>query len=104
MKDLKKNHSILIIEDEISMQQLLAYLLEHEGYQVDRAPLGATALAMMQNKTFDLIIQDMRLPDMDGISLLQQIKKSYPNIQVVVITAFSNWQIAVEAMRLGAFD
>ncbi len=104
MPKKEEKEKILVIEDEASIRELLTYLFEHEGYVVKTAATGTSGLEQLDNEEFDLIVQDMRLPDMDGISLLNTIKKNFPDALVVIITAFSHWKIAVEAMRLGAFD
>ena len=94
---------ILIVEDELSMRQLLEYIFGQQ-YCVSTAKDGKEARELLAQNTFEIIIQDMRLPDIDGIDLLKEIRKKYPASIIIVITAFSGWQVAMQAMRLGAFE
>jgi len=96
--------SILVVDDEPSMRQLLAGVLEGEGHTVATAADGAEALAAVEGTQFDLVIQDLKMPGMSGIELLQRIKEHDPGMLIIIITAFSSWDSAVEAMRLGAYD
>ncbi len=95
---------ILIIDDEISMRQLLKYIFRSESYEITTVGSGNDALGLIEKQKFDLIIQDMMLPDMEGIDLLHQIRSLQKQAMVIVITAVIGWKTAVEAMRIGAFD
>lgn len=95
---------ILIIDDEISMRQLLKYIFRSESYQITTVGFGKEALELIEKQPFDLIIQDMMLPDIEGIDLLNQIRALQKQAMVIVITAVVGWKTAVEAMRIGAFD
>lgn len=95
---------LLVIEDEQSMRDLLRYIFRGEQYFVSVAANGREAKEILQRENFDIIIQDMKLPDIDGIALLTDIKQSNLHTVVIVITALAGWKTAVEAMRLGAFD
>lgn len=97
-------NKILIVDDEKSICQILSFVLEERNFYTKTAQTGKDALDLLQEERFGLVIQDLKLPDIDGLELLKRIKQSYPDIIIIVITAFSNWQIAVEAMRLGAFN
>ena len=98
--------TILVADDEESMRDLLRLLLETEGYVVLTAADGCEALEeFRESRTkINLIIQDLKMPAMDGVTLLRHFKNEAPEIPVVIITAFSTWDNAVEAMRLGAYD
>ena len=96
--------NLLIIEDELSMRELLGYIFLSEKYSITMAASGQQAQDILQRQAFDVILQDVMLPDIDGINLLKQIKQQYPKTMVIVMTALSGWKTAVEAMRLGAFD
>lgn len=98
------NNRILIVDDEESMCEVLKQLLTREGYYVDIATSSRVALELFQNQSFNLVIQDIKMPDIDGLSLIKKYKVINPSVIVIVITAFSTFQIAVEAMRLGAYD
>lgn len=95
---------MLIVEDEMSMRQLLNYIFRGENYQVTTAATGQEACAIMKKQTFDVVLQDVMLPDIEGLTLLTQFKNEHPQTVVIVITAIVGWKTAVEAMRLGAFD
>ena len=96
--------SILVVDDEAGMREVLSTILGRAGYDVVAAPSVAEGLAFLAERPFDVTITDLRMPGTDGISLLQQIKSRDSNALVIVITSFSTWDSAVEAMRLGAFD
>ncbi|RME73729.1 MAG: sigma-54-dependent Fis family transcriptional regulator [Planctomycetota bacterium] len=95
---------ILVADDEASMRQLLSLILKKEGHEIGLANDGREAWELFQKESWDLVIEDLRMPLLDGIGLLKKIKDTSPSVPVIVITAFSNWKNAVEAMRLGAFD
>ncbi len=97
---------IIVADDEPSMRELLGMVLEAEGYSVLPAPGGREAKDLMSRDTqgIDLVIQDLKMPGTDGTELLRWIKSEAPSVPVIVITAFSSWDSAVEAMRLGAYD
>jgi len=100
---------VLVVDDEPGMRELLTMVLEKAGHTVTTASDGATALATYAAATqaeepFDLVLQDVRMTGMDGISVLRTLRERDPEASVVIMTAYSSWQSAVEAMRLGAFD
>lgn len=101
-----KGRRILIVDDENSMRELLGIMLENEGFQTLKARDGLAALETFktEHETIDLVIQDLKMPGLDGVDLLRDLKRLRPDIPVIVITAFSTWDSAVEAMRLGAYD
>ncbi|MEO8433695.1 MAG: sigma-54 dependent transcriptional regulator [Pyrinomonadaceae bacterium] len=96
--------SILIVDDELSMRQFLTHLFEREGYQVCVAENGRQAMALLHESEADLIITDVKMPDMGGIDLLRAAREFLPNIEVIMMTAFANVDTAREAFLLGAFD
>jgi len=95
---------ILVVDDEASMRELLVIMLRREGYQVEEAGDGGAALEKIQSDTFDLIISDIKMPRLTGIDLLRRIREQDLDIVVMMITAFSTTEEAVEAMKLGAYD
>ena len=101
-----KKPVILLADDEMSMRELLSLLLEAEGYETIVSSSGKDALEKfrVERGRIDLVIQDLKMPGMDGIDLLRLLKSEAPDVPVIVITAFSSWDSAVEAMRLGAYD
>jgi len=98
------NIKILVVDDELSMREFLSILLEGEGYQVDHAESAEEALRQMEQGSYDLIISDVSMPGLDGIQLLSRIKSRAPETVVLMITAYSTAEQAVEAMKLGAYD
>ena len=101
-----EQRSILVADDEASMRDLLRLLLESEGYRVFTAVNGREALDIFaqHQDEISLIIQDLKMPEMEGTTLLRHFKEKAPDVPVVIITAFSTWDNAVDAMRLGAYD
>ena len=95
---------ILVVDDELSMREFLSILLEKDGHTVELAAEAASALKIVANKNPDLIISDIRMPGMNGLEFLSEVKKSKPDLPVIMITAFALPEDAVEAMKNGAFD
>ncbi len=95
---------ILIMEDEMSVAKGLELVLSDEGYTVDLAMTGRSALDNFSQKAFDLLIADLRLPDIDGMEVIKKVKNSRPDTEVIVVTGYSTVSSAVEAMKLGATD
>ena len=97
---------ILVVDDEESMRELLEIMLQTQGFHVYAAADGAEALEVFEThrEHIDLVIQDLKMPKMDGVALLHRLKEADPKLPVIIITAFSTWDSAVEAMRLGAYD
>ena len=96
--------SILIVDDEQVLRESLAELLVDEGYEVLQAGDGRAGLAHVIERSVDLVITDVRMPEMDGITLLGQLRQAAPETPVIVITAYGTVESAVGAMRAGAFD
>jgi len=96
--------SILVIDDEESMRVGCAQALEAEGYKVLTAENGAEGLEAARKRSFDLILLDLRMPGIDGMEVLKQLKAHDPGAVVVVITGYATIESAVEAMRRGAYD
>jgi len=96
--------SILIVEDEETQRTLLEGLLNKEGYKATGAGDGKTALQLVKNDTFEIVLLDYKLPDMDGLSILEKIKELNPEIEVIMITAFGSVENAVTALKAGAFE
>jgi two-component system response regulator PilR (NtrC family) len=96
--------SILVVDDEKSMRELLTIMLEKEGHQVSTAANGDTAVKLIHNKVFDLVLSDIRMRGTSGIDVLEAVKKAHPNTPVVMMTAYASADTAVEAMKKGAYD
>jgi DNA-binding NtrC family response regulator len=97
-------HKILIVDDEQSMAQFLAIVLRKEGYDVATVNNGRDALEKVKSETFDVVITDIKMPGMNGIQVLEGIKKHDPGLPVVIMTAYASQQSAIEAVNLGAFQ
>src|SRR5213594_2487098 len=95
---------ILVVDDEQSMAQFLGIVLRKEGYQVTTVNSGRDALEKVKSDNFDVVITDIKMPGMDGIQLLQGIKKLDPSVPVVIMTAYASQQSAIDAVNLGAFQ
>jgi len=95
---------ILVVDDEEKMQHLLSIMLVRQGYSVDRAGDGVKALEMIKENPYDLVISDIRMPHMDGITLLSEMRAADITCPVVFITAFATIDSAVDAMRQGVAD
>ena len=95
---------ILIIDDDTSLRRVLEYNLQEAGYQVSAAANGEEGLHQFNEDTPALVITDMKMPGMDGMQVLQAIKERSPETLVIIITAFGTVDIAVEAMKAGAYD
>jgi len=94
---------ILVLDDELNLQRLLRVILEGEGYEVLVTDDGHAALETVASQQVDLIIQDLRMPKMDGLTFLRLLKEKRPEIPSIVLTAFGTFETAIEAMRLGAY-
>ena len=95
---------ILVVDDEQSMAQFLGIVLRKEGYHVVTANNGRDALDKVKAENFNVVITDIKMPGMDGIQLLQGVKKHDPSLPVVIMTAYASQQSAIDAVNLGAFQ
>jgi DNA-binding NtrC family response regulator len=95
---------ILIVDDEEVICSILARRLTREGYSCVTAHNGKEGLNHFYKDSFSLIISDIKMPEMDGIELLKKVKAMHPNMIVIMVTAYPEIDMAVEAMRLGAYD
>ncbi len=95
---------ILIIEDDDSQRRVLEYNLQQEGYMVHTAANGEEGLELLKDADIDVVISDIKMPKMNGIELLSEIKRIAPDIQIILITAYATIDSAIEAMKLGAYD
>jgi DNA-binding NtrC family response regulator len=101
---MNRNGTILVIDDEEIMREILETLLTREGYNVRLAANGTEGLDLVRTMSFDAAIVDMMMPGMDGISVLDEIKKLDDDLPVLMITAFASVENAIVAMKRGAFD
>ena len=96
--------SILVADDERHLRSALFTALTRLGHAVELAENGQEALNKFHSQKFDLVITDLRMPSLDGLGLLKSVKKSRPEIPVIMMTAYGSVETAVEAMREGAHD
>ncbi|NLX18097.1 MAG: sigma-54-dependent Fis family transcriptional regulator [Desulfobulbus sp.] len=101
---MQQTYSVLVIDDEESIRRLLQKELSTERREVKTAADAASALAMMRNHRFDVILMDLRLPDTSDLDLLIQTRELVPHTEVIMVTGHGDIDIAVEAMKLGAYD
>ncbi|RMF89342.1 MAG: sigma-54-dependent Fis family transcriptional regulator [Nitrospinota bacterium] len=96
--------TILVVDDDPEMTTVLQEILSEEGWEVETAGDGEEALAKLRQQEYELLLTDLRMPGMDGMTLMEQARLLYPDIQVIVITAFGSIDSAIEAMKQGAYD
>jgi DNA-binding NtrC family response regulator len=96
--------TILVIDDKDSMREMLTASLTSEGYDVEVAGSGDIGIAKSKEKHFDVILTDLKMPDISGMDVLTQVKENDPETAVIVMTAYGTIETAVEAMKRGAFD
>ncbi|HJT18963.1 MAG TPA: response regulator [Nitrospira sp.] len=96
--------TILIADDEESICTLLEAMLKEEGYQTARAGCGREALLALDNRPTDLLIADIKLPDMDGVTLMKRAFERHPHLAAITMTGYGTVDVAVEAMKAGAAD
>src|SRR6185369_15445915 len=96
--------NLLVVDDELGMRQFLTHLLQREGHAVRVAGNGNEAMALLHEERADVLLSDVRMPDMGGIDLLKAARELLPDIEVIMMTAFANVDTARDAFLLGAFD
>ena len=102
--DCNGKYHILIVDDEPLVRNSLSELLTLSGYAVSTAPNGKEALNLLKDYNADVIISDMKMPQMDGMQLLKHIKSAKLDIPVILITSFGSIESAVETIKEGAYD
>mgnify|MGYP000057752765 CR=1 FL=1 len=95
---------ILVMEDDLNVAKGLEMVLSEEGYSVNLAGTGELAMEAFRQKRFDLLVADLRLPDIDGMEVIKEVKEAKPETEVIVITGYGTTATAVEAMKLGVHD
>jgi len=103
-EDVVRPRRVLVVDDEADIRELLALTLQRMGLESDTASNTLVAEQYLRKQIYDLCLTDMRLPDGDGLSLLQHVIKDYPGTPVAVITAYGSAENAVAALKAGAFD
>jgi DNA-binding response OmpR family regulator len=92
---------VLVVDDEASIRDLLSKTLALAEYDVDTAPDGTAALDRLRSVNYDLLIADLKMPGMDGLTLIRQAKRMKADLPVIIITGFSTESSAIEAVNLG---
>jgi DNA-binding response OmpR family regulator len=96
--------NILVMEDDLNVARGLEMILSEEGYEVNLAGTGELAMKAFKEKRFDLLVADLRLPDMNGMDVIKQVKEQEPETEVIVITGYGTTAKAVKAMKMGVHD
>src|SRR5687767_3652967 len=95
---------VLVVDDEPSMRQMLSIALRREGFDVSTAEDGPTALAVLSGDGADVLVTDVRMPEMSGVELLGEARRIDPALTVIMMTAYGSKETVLEALRLGATD
>jgi CheY-like chemotaxis protein len=98
------NKRVLVMDDEAIVCESYKIVLTDAGYSVHTAKSGREALAACRDEPFDVLLADLRMPDMDGLDVTRTVRKEFPQVQVLIITGYPTSQSAEEARRLGVFD
>jgi DNA-binding response OmpR family regulator len=95
---------ILLLEDEANVAKGLQLVLGEAGYEVDWAETGKRALELFRHKPYDLMLADLLLPDTDGMEVIKEVRRLWPQTKVIVITGYATVASAIDALKLGALD
>ena len=95
---------VLFVDDEMDFLETLMKRMKKRGVDVEGVGSGEEALKMLEDKQVDVVVLDVKMPGMDGIETLREIKKRYPLIEVIMLTGHANVEVAIQGMELGAFD
>lgn len=97
-------HSIMVIDDEKIVGDMAKLSFEQDGYEVEAFLNGESALERLKEKRFDVVVTDLKMKGVDGLEVLRTVKKLYPGVKVIMITAFANLDVAIEALRDDVHD
>lgn len=95
---------VLVVDDEKEFLDSISERMENRGYSVDTATSGPEALKKLDTESFDAIVLDFMMPEMDGLETLQRIRENHPELQVILLTGHATLDKGVEAIKLGAMD
>jgi len=104
LEEERRRFRILVVDDELIVRDSLKEWLAQEGFAVDMAESGPQALQLLAEKSYHLMLTDIKMPGMDGVEVLQKAKADFPDLTVVMMTAYATVETAVEAMKIGALD
>jgi DNA-binding NtrC family response regulator len=102
--DQEKPLKILVVDDEPNILEVIQSFLESEGYEVRTAESGASVFSYLDGDDTNIVLLDIRMPDIDGLQCLRYIKEKYPTIEVVMMSGFATLQMARKSLEIGAFD
>jgi DNA-binding NtrC family response regulator len=98
------HHSILVVDDELLIRDLLYDFFRDQGWDIAIAESGERALEILRSKKVDLVLTDLKMPNMDGLTLTSELRESYPDIPVVIMTGYPSVDSAVSALRQKVAD
>jgi two-component system response regulator PilR (NtrC family) len=101
---MTRQHCILVVEDDSELRPLLTSVLEDEGYEVVDTPSGEGALEQAKQRSFDLVVTDVRMEGIDGLQLAEALRRALPQIPIIIITGFASDDAPVRAIKQDAFD
>jgi DNA-binding NtrC family response regulator len=101
---MSEAHSILVVDDELLIRDLLYDFFHSQGWEIVLAENGEKALKIIDSQKVDLVLTDLKMPDMDGMTLTKQLRETHPEIPVVVMTGYPSVDSAVEALRNKVVD
>lgn len=99
---MKENVKILVVDDEAVMRNLLLKILEQEGYKIALSNCYKEAIEQLENDDFDIVLSDVKMPEIGGFDLLKEIKSRWPKTAVIMMTAYGDAYTVKEALMLGA--
>ena len=100
----EREPTVLVVDDDQDHNRALARIFERAGYRVSTAEDGQTALTILTERTYALVITDLKMPHMNGLDLLRSIRAKSPDMPVVILTAFGEWETYIDAMDCGCVD
>ena len=96
--------SILVVDDEPNVLSTIQAILQHEGYVVDACGDGAAALRAIRERHYDLVLTDLKMPGVDGLAVLAEVRRQAPETVTVMMTGYGSIDSALEAIQLGAYE
>jgi len=102
--EVEKRLRILVVDDEPNICDVVQSFLENEGYDVITADSGVSAVSTLEEGEFQIMLLDIRMPDMDGLQCLRTVKDMYPDIEIVMMSGFATLKMAQTSLKIGAFD
>ncbi len=101
---MSEKSKILVVDDEDTLRTVLSQELKGEGYEVETAADGLLALDAIKQNKFDLVLLDIKMPNMDGFEVLKYIKQNHKDLKIIMLTGFADLKNAIESKKLGAED